>query len=558
MAKARQGRGSAETGAGVGLVDAIRGEFIDIVEWIDDSRDTIVWRFPRHDNEIKMGAKLVVRESQAAVFVNEGQIADVFAPGTYTLETQNMPILSTLKGWKYGFNSPFKAEVYFVTTRQFTDMKWGTQNPVIVRDPEFGMVRLRAFGAYAARVVDPAALLRELAGTDPQFRTEEVSEYLRQLIVGQRRQRARHLGRADARPGRPAGRDRHAGRTVLTRSSRRSASRSRSSSSRTSRCRPRWRRRSTSAARWASWATSTSTPSSRPPTAIGDGRAQPRRRGGEGIGLGLGMALGPADGRGPRPAAVRGGRGPAPGRRRARPAGPPPLPTAAQWFLGVNGEQQGPYDAAALAGRVGAGALTRETLVWKHGMAGWTARGAGAGGRRAARRRPAAAAAAGHEPRRPPPPLQPPARPPTPAVPRQPVATPSVRYRRVSGLRRPWSSRPARRAALPVLRAPAGDQRRPAAGPRARVRRTGDAAGQAALAPAQACGPASARAAARHTESDDLAGTCQFCGTALVADPDATGQVAPEAVVPFGVDRRRRPRPRCASGRRRAGSRPAA
>ncbi|MFD1049479.1 SPFH domain-containing protein, partial [Kibdelosporangium lantanae] len=168
----------------MGIIDKIRGEFIDIIEWTDDSRDTIVYRFPRYENEIKMNAKLTVRESQAAVFVNEGQVADSFAPGMYTLETRNMPILSTLKGWKYGFNSPFKAEVYFVSTRQFTDLKWGTQNPVIVRDAEFGMVRLRAFGAYSLRVTDPAALLKELAGTDPQFRTEEVQEYLRQLIVG--------------------------------------------------------------------------------------------------------------------------------------------------------------------------------------------------------------------------------------------------------------------------------------------------------------------------------------------------------------------------------------
>jgi membrane protease subunit (stomatin/prohibitin family) len=167
----------------MGLMDKLRGEFIDIIEWLDDSRDTIVWRFPRYDNEIKMGAKLVVRESQTAVFVNEGQVADAFPPGTHTLETQNLPILSTLKGWKYGFNSPWKAEVYFVNTRLFTDLKWGTQNPVIVRDPEFGMVRLRAFGAYAARVIDATKLLRELVGTDPQFRTEEVQEYLRQMIV---------------------------------------------------------------------------------------------------------------------------------------------------------------------------------------------------------------------------------------------------------------------------------------------------------------------------------------------------------------------------------------
>ena len=135
----------------MGLMDKIRGEFIDIVEWTDDTRDTIVWRFPRYENEIKMNAKLVVRESQVAVFVNEGTIADVFKPGTYTLETQNLPVLSTLKGWKYGFDSPFKAEVYFVSTRQFTDLKWGTQNPAMMRDAEFGMVRVRAFGTYSIK-----------------------------------------------------------------------------------------------------------------------------------------------------------------------------------------------------------------------------------------------------------------------------------------------------------------------------------------------------------------------------------------------------------------------
>ncbi|HET9658251.1 MAG TPA: SPFH domain-containing protein, partial [Kineosporiaceae bacterium] len=167
----------------MGLVDKLRGELIDIIEWLDDSRDTMVWRFPRYDNEIKMGAKLVVRESQTAVFINEGQIADVYTPGTYTLETQNMPVLSTLKGWKYGFHSPFKAEVYFVNTRLFTDLKWGTPNPVIVRDPEFGMVRLRAFGGYAVRVVDAGMFLKELVGTDPHFQTSEVEDFLRQIVV---------------------------------------------------------------------------------------------------------------------------------------------------------------------------------------------------------------------------------------------------------------------------------------------------------------------------------------------------------------------------------------
>src|SRR6478736_190850 len=132
----------------MGLWDKLKGEFIDIIEWLDPSQDTMVYRFERMQNEIKYGARLTVRESQVAVFINEGQIADIFKPGMYTLETQNMPILSTLKGWKYGFNSPFKAEVYFVNTKRFTDMKWGTMNPIMMRDADFGIVRVRAFGSY--------------------------------------------------------------------------------------------------------------------------------------------------------------------------------------------------------------------------------------------------------------------------------------------------------------------------------------------------------------------------------------------------------------------------
>src|SRR5947209_13450307 len=167
----------------MGIFDAIKHQLIDIIEWNDDTRDTLVWRFPRFQDEIKNGAKLVVRESQVAAFVSEGQLADVFQPGTYTLETQNMPILSTLKGWKYGFNSPFKAEVYFISTRQWTDLKWGTQNPVMVRDPEFGPVRLRAFGTYAMRVSDPGTFLKQLVATDPSFETFDVANQLRNMIV---------------------------------------------------------------------------------------------------------------------------------------------------------------------------------------------------------------------------------------------------------------------------------------------------------------------------------------------------------------------------------------
>lgn len=166
----------------MGLFEKIRNELIDIIEWVDDTNHTLVWRFPRYQNEIKNGAQLIVRPGQTAVFVNQGKIADVFEPGQYTLETKNLPVLSTLQGWKYGFNSPFKAEVYFVSTRQVTDLKWGTPNPIMLRDADFGPIRLRAFGTYALRATDPKALLRELVGTDGVFETEEVGELLRSLI----------------------------------------------------------------------------------------------------------------------------------------------------------------------------------------------------------------------------------------------------------------------------------------------------------------------------------------------------------------------------------------
>src|SRR4051794_5135277 len=164
--------------------DKLRGELIDIIEWLDDSRDTMVWRYPRADNEIKYGAQLIVREGQAAAFVNEGALADLFLqPGTYTLTTQNLPILSKLRGWKYGFESPFKSEVYFVSMRVFTDRKWGTKNPIMLRDPEFGPTRLRAFGSFAIRAGDVALLLRNVVGTDSRFSIEEIGEQLRDLLV---------------------------------------------------------------------------------------------------------------------------------------------------------------------------------------------------------------------------------------------------------------------------------------------------------------------------------------------------------------------------------------
>ena len=184
----------------MGLLDRMRGELVDIIEWTEPPHsDILAYRFPRQNNEIKMGAKLTVREGQEAVFVNEGQIADVFRPGMYRLETENLPILSTLRGWKYGFQSPFKAEVYFIAMRQWTDLKWGTANPVMLRHPEFGPVRFRAFGAYAMHVQDSATFLRQLVATDPAFQTFEITNQLRNVIVS--RFRRRPWGGQDRRPG---------------------------------------------------------------------------------------------------------------------------------------------------------------------------------------------------------------------------------------------------------------------------------------------------------------------------------------------------------------------
>jgi membrane protease subunit (stomatin/prohibitin family) len=170
----------------MGILDRLSpsSQFIEVIEWLDDSPNTLLYRFPVKDQEIKNGAQLIVRESQAAVFVFEGQIADQFPPGRYTIDGGNTPILSKLGAWKYGFNSPFKSEVYFVNTRQFTDLKWGTPNPVMMRDTDFGMVRLRAFGIYSIRVVDPQALIKEVAGTNARFVTEDVEGQLKRTLVG--------------------------------------------------------------------------------------------------------------------------------------------------------------------------------------------------------------------------------------------------------------------------------------------------------------------------------------------------------------------------------------
>ncbi|HET6584699.1 MAG TPA: SPFH domain-containing protein [Nannocystaceae bacterium] len=173
----------------MGLMSFIKSQLIDIVEWLDDTNYTLVWRFPDEDHEIKNGAKLICRPGQAAVLVNEGKAADVFGPGTHTLSTQNVPILSTLRGWKYGFESPFKVEVYFINLRQYLDQKWGTANPVLIRDPEFavagrpGRVRIRAYGSYNFKITEPRLFFDEIVGTQALVTTDEIEAYLKPRAV---------------------------------------------------------------------------------------------------------------------------------------------------------------------------------------------------------------------------------------------------------------------------------------------------------------------------------------------------------------------------------------
>lgn len=167
----------------MGILDILRGQCIDVIEWTDSSSDTMVHKYDMNGKEIMMGAQLTVRESQVAIFVNEGQLADVYQPGRYELTTSNMPIMTALKAWKFGFNSPFKADVYFINTKQFLDRKWGTSNPVMMRDAEFGMIRLRAFGIYSFRVTDPETFLKEVFGTSSLFTVDGVEGQIKRTLV---------------------------------------------------------------------------------------------------------------------------------------------------------------------------------------------------------------------------------------------------------------------------------------------------------------------------------------------------------------------------------------
>ena len=358
----------------MGIFDFLTGEFIDVIHWVDDTRDTIVWRFEREGHEIKYGAKLTVREGQAAVFVHEGQLADVFTPGLYMLETNNMPIMTTLQHWDHGFKSPFKSEIYFVNTTRFNDLKWGTKNPIICRDPEFGPVRLRAFGTYSMRVVDPARFMQEIVGTDGEFTTDEISFQVRNIIV-------QEFSRVVAGSGIPvldmAANTGDLGKLVAQEINPviqsygialpelyienislppavEAAMDKRTSMGLVG---------DLNAFSQYAAAEAVTKAAENP---AGGGMAA-------GLGAGMGMAIAQGMNRGPWGAMGRAMGGTAP-QAQAAPAAapvPPPPPVEHVWHIAEGGETKGPFSKASLGRMATEGGLTRETYVWTAGQDGW-------------------------------------------------------------------------------------------------------------------------------------------------------------------------------------------
>lgn len=338
------------------LREFLTGELIDIIEWVDDTEDTMAWRFSRPGNEIKNGAQLTVRQSQVAILVDQGRIADVFMPGRHVLSTPNIPILSSLRGWKYGFDSPFKVDVIFLNTRQFIAQKWGTSNPIILRDPELGPVRLRAFGTYAVRIADSRHFVEELVGTNATFRVDQTAEQLRDLVVAKV---STVLANGSVSIYELSSKYTEIGSRVQEQVA------------------PQFQQYGLSITQLV--IENVSLPPEVEATldqktrmnmigdldkftrlqsadAIRDAARNPNGAAGAGMALGVGAAVG-------QQIAAANGRNAAPE--------PPPLPTTA-WYYAVGAERRGPVDEAGLRA---SGAITRETLVWRAGMANWSAAG---------------------------------------------------------------------------------------------------------------------------------------------------------------------------------------
>jgi membrane protease subunit (stomatin/prohibitin family) len=349
----------------MGLFSKIRSQFIDVIEWTDDTRDTMVWKFPRGDNEIKNGAQLIVRESQSAVFLHEGELGDVFGPGRVELTTKNIPILTTLASWKYAFNAPFKCDVFFVSTKQFTDLKWGTQNPVMLRDPEFGPVRLRAFGSYCVRVTDPGQFIKQIAGTTSLFDTASITGQFRNILVSRF---ADALGEAQIPMLELAANYNELGDALRDK------------------LQPEFDEYGVTLTKYlvenislpqdveqaldkrsqmgvlGNMQTYTQFQTANALEDMANNPGSGSNMMGMIAGLGMGNVVGGA--------AQNAAQSPQqPG------AAPPPIPQQTQWYAAVDGQQVGPMDQAALQKQIQAGSITTDTLLWRQGMANWTPAG---------------------------------------------------------------------------------------------------------------------------------------------------------------------------------------
>ncbi|WP_170368051.1 SPFH domain-containing protein [Ruegeria arenilitoris] len=359
----------------MGIFDFLTGEFIDVIHWVDDTRDTMVWRFEREGHEIKYGAKLTVREGQAAVFVHEGQLADVFTPGLYMLETNNMPIMTTLQHWDHGFQSPFKSEIYFVNTTRFNDLKWGTKNPIMLRDPEFGPTRIRAYGTYTIRVKDPARFLVEIVGTDGEFTMDEISFQIRNIIV-------QEFSRVIAGSGIPvldmAANTADLGKLIAAEVSpvldgygleipefyienislppAVEAALDKRTSMGLAGDLGKFTQYSAAEAMTAA-------------------ASNPNGGGGMGAGLGMGMGMAMANQMSNmatgRPSGPWGAPAPAAPQAAAHLAPPPPPPVEHVWHIAVDGQTSGPFSKAKMGRMASDGEITRDTFVWTPGQDGW-------------------------------------------------------------------------------------------------------------------------------------------------------------------------------------------
>ncbi len=348
----------------MGLWGKLFGEFVDVIEWLDASGDTMVYRFERYGNEIKYGAKLTVRESQVAILVNEGKAADFFEPGMYELETSNMPIMTTLENWPHGFQSPFKAEVYFFNMRRFVDLKWGTKNPVMLRDQEFGAVRLRAFGSYCVRIKDPLTFVKEITGTHGHFSTEDISDQLRNLILSRF---ASILGESNI--------------PVLDLASNYDDL----SEYITAKIAPEFMEYGLEITRLL--VENISLPASveealdkrtsmgiignlknysdfQAAEAMKAAAENPSGGASEGIGMGMGFAI-----------ANKMGNTMSSSQANHSTATPPPIPAQTQYFLAIDGQQSGPFNLTELENKIKSGAINKSTLVWNQALVEWTAAG---------------------------------------------------------------------------------------------------------------------------------------------------------------------------------------